>query len=322
MTNNDRRTVLHYSVGVGSHELVTFCYDMGTDIHHTTTNGLNCLHIAANSGHVNLCKVLIDRYKFNIHITDKNGWTVLHHSVQSGSYELIRYSADMGEDIYLTTKFGENCPHIAACHGHLDLCKILIEIDKFDMQVTDKTGCTAFHYSSKIGSYELFKCFADNTTDIHLVNYDGLNCLHVAARLGYFNLCRALIENHNFDVHVTDCEGLTALHFSVKSGGYELFKLFVENGIDVCLKTDDGKNCLHIAAEFGHLSLCKILIDKHILDVNITDSIGWEALHFSAKRGSYEFIKIFVDKGTDINLLTRDEINCLQIAAAFGHFNP
>ena len=274
MTNNDGRTVLHYSVGVGSHELVTFCYDMGIEIHHSTTNGLNCLHIAANSGHVNLCKVLIDRYKFNIHITDKNGWTVLHHSVHSGSYELIRYSADMGEDIYFTNKGGENCPHIAARHGHLDLCKILIEIYKFDVEVTDKTGCTAFHYSAKIGGYELFKCFADNTTDIHLVNNDGLNCLHVAARLGYFNLCGALIENHNFHVHVTDGEGLAALHFSVKSGSYELVELFVENGIDVRLKTDDGKNCLHIAAEFGHLSLCQTLIDNHNFDVNLTANLG------------------------------------------------
>ena len=274
MTNNDGRTVLHYSVGVGSHELVTFCYDMGIEIHHSTTNGLNCLHIAVNSGHVNLCKVLIDRYKFNIHITDKNGWTTLHHSAHSGSYELIRYSADMGEDIYFTTKGGENCPHIAARHGHLDLCKILIEIYKFDVEVTDKTGCTAFHYSAKIGGYELFKCFADNTTDIHLVNNDGLNCLHVAARLGYFNLCGALIENHNFDVHVTDGEGLAALHFSVKSGSYELVELFVENGIDVRLKTDDGKNCLHIAAEFGHLSLCQTLIDNHNFDVNLTANLG------------------------------------------------
>ena len=274
MTNNDGRTVLHYSVGVGSHELVTFCYDMGIEIHHSTTNGLNCLHIAANSGHVNLCKVLIDIYKFNIHITDKNGWTTLHHSAHSGSYELIRYSADMGEDIYFTTKGGENCPHIAARHEHLDLCKILIEIYKFDVEVTDKTGCTAFHYSAKIGGYELFKCFADNTTDIHLVNNDGLNCLHVAARLGYFNLCGALIENHNFHVHVTDGEGLAALHFSVKSGSYELVELFVENGIDVRLKTDDGKNCLHIAAEFGHLSLCQTLIDNHNFDVNLTANLG------------------------------------------------
>ena len=91
--------------------------------------------------------------------------------------------------------------------------------------------------------------------------------------------------------------------------------------MDVCLKTDDGKNRLNIPAEFGHLSFCKTLIDKHILDVNITESIGWTALHFSAKTDSYELIRIFVDKGTDINLSIRDEINCLQIAAMFGHFN-
>ena len=57
-------------------------------------------------------------------------------------------------------------------------------------------------------------------------------------------------------------------------------------GSDINLKTNDGKNFLHIAALHGHLNLCRKLTDEYKYDVHITDNKGWAALHFSAKNGS------------------------------------
>ena len=61
-----------------------------------------------------------------------------------------------------------------------------------------------------------------------------------------------LINEHNFDAHQPDNDGLTALHYSAKSGRYDLIKFFIDKETDIYLKTENGLNCLHIAADSGH----------------------------------------------------------------------
>ena len=320
-TNNSGWTALHFCVRNGSYELLTYFADMGTDIQLKTNDGRNCLHIAALNGHLNLCKRLVDKHKFDVLGTSNIGWTALHFSARNGSYELLTYFADMGTDIQLKTNDGWNCLHIAALNGHLNLSKRLIDKHKFDGLVTCNSGWTALHFSAGNGSYELLTYFTDIGTDIQLKTNDGLNCLYLAALNGHLNLCKRLTDKHNFDVLATNNSGWTALHFSARNGSYELLTYFADMGTDIQLKTNDGWNCLHIAAVYGHLNLCKKLVDKHNFDVLVTCKSGWTALHFSARNGSYEPLTYFADMGTDIQLKTNDGWNCLHIAAVYGHLN-
>ena len=203
---------------------------------------VNRLHIAALAGDLNICKPLIDKHNFDLNLTHKCGWTALHLSAQSGNYELVTYFADMGTDIQLRTNDGVNCLHVAAEQGHLNLCKVLIEKHRFDLNVADNYGWTTLHRSSKNGSYELLTYFAYMGCDIHLKTNDGKNCLHIAALKGHLNLCKVLIKNDKFDVNLADKRGLTALHLSTKSGNYELFTHFADMVTDIHLKTNDGNN--------------------------------------------------------------------------------
>ena len=92
-------------------------------------------------------------------------------------------------------------------------------------------------------------------------------------------------------------------------------------GEDLNFKAFNGMNCLHIAALYGHLSLCKALVDKHNFDVNIPNNDGWTALHFSARNGSYDLVEFFTVYGVDINVQTNDGKHCLHVAALYGNLN-
>ena len=252
MANDDGWTALHYSARNGSYESVTLIAAMGIDINLETKNGRNCLHIAALYGHLNLCKTLIDKSNFNVQMTDRDGYTALHYSARKGCYDSIKFFTDIGTDIKLKTNNGMNCLHIAAHHDHLNLCKILINKNYFDGQISANDGCTALHYFAINGRYELIKFLADMGADINLKNNLGLNCLHIAALYGHLNLSKELINKHNTDVKIGDLGGSTALHYSAKNGSYELINLFADMGTDINLKTKNGLNCLHIAADSGH----------------------------------------------------------------------
>ena len=312
---------LHYSARYGSYDLLTYFADMGADIYLKSNNGLNCLHIAALCGHLNLCKILKDKHNFDVHMITKKGSTALHYSARYGSYDLFTYFADMGADIYLKDNDGTNCLHFAAMYGHLNLCKILKDKHNFDVHIADNDGWTALHFSARYGSYDLLTYFADMGADIYLKSNNGLNCLHIAALCGHLNLCKILKDKHNFDVHMITKKGSTALHYSARYGSYDLFTYFADMGADIYLKDNDGMNCLHFAAMYGHLNLCKILKNKHKFDVHIADNDGQTALHYSARYGSYDLFTYFADMGADIYLKDNDGMNCLHIAAVYGHLN-
>ena len=321
MIHNGGWTALHFSVQNGSHELVKFFTDQGADIHRKTNNGVTCLHIAAAHGHLNLCKTLKNKYEFNLHVTDDYGWKALHRSALSGSYDLVKFFADNGTDIYLKTREGMNCLHIAAAKAHLNLCKALMKIHNFKGDMADNYGWTALHRSALNGSYDLVKLFAENGTDIYLKTREGMNCLHFAASRAHLNLCKALMKKHNFKGDTADNYGWTALHRSAQNSNYDVVKFFADNGTDIFLKMEEGNDCLHIAALNGHLKLCEKLVAEHKFDVNMVDNFGWTALHHSARNGSYELIEFFIKMGADIHLKTNDGQNCFHIAARFEHLN-
>ena len=150
-------------------------------------------------------------------------------------------------------------------------------------------------------------------SNLLLKTNDGKNCLHIAALYGQMNLCKRLKDEHDFDVCVADNDGWTALHYSTRSGTYSLITYFVDMGTDIYLKTNYGKNCLHIAALYGHLNLCKALENRYNFDIHAADNDGWTAVHFSVRNGSYQLVKYFTNMETDINLQANDKENSLLI---------
>ena len=291
MSDNNGSRALHHSAGSGVFELVHFFVDKKTDIYLKNKFGHDCLHIAVFYGHLNLCKKLIERFNFDKDMTDNDGWTALHHSAASGVYDLVKFFVDKGADIHLKNKLGRNCLHAVALYGTLNLCQALIDVHGFDKNCADKMGWIALHCSAQSGSYELVKYFVDKGADIHQKTKNGDNCLHIAARSGHMYLCQTLVDDHGFDENCAGNMGWTALLNSAPSGSYELVKYFVDKGIDIHQKTNNGENCLHIAAYNGHLNLCQTLIDDHDFDKNIVNNNGWTALHTSAQSGSYELVK-------------------------------
>ena len=319
MPDNEGWTALNFSVRNGSYELVAFPHDLGIDVHLKTKNGLNCLHIAALSGHINLCNTLIRRHNFDIQMPDNVGWKALHFAARNGSVNLFEYLYGMETNANLKSNNGMNYLHIAARYRNLNLCKTLLVKHNFDVQRANNDGWTALHFSAKSGSHKSVAYFHGMGININLKTEIKWNCLHIAALFGHLNLCNTLIRQHNFDVHMPDNLGRTALHFTAINGSVKLVTHFLGLVDNIYIKTKSGQNCLHIVAFYENLKLCSTLISKQNFNVHMLDNYGWTALHFSAGNGSYELILYFYRMGADIKLNTNCGMNCLHIAAQYGH---
>ena len=87
---------------------------MGGNIHLKTNGGLNCLYIAATIGDICLCKPFVNKHKFDKHMVDDYKCIALHYSAETGNYELFKFFADIGSDIYLNSGRGSDCLHFVA----------------------------------------------------------------------------------------------------------------------------------------------------------------------------------------------------------------
>ena len=95
--------------------------------------------------------------------------------------------------------------------------------------------------------------------DLNRTLDNGLSLLTVAARNGYTQLVRSLVEN-GVNVHQVDQDDWTALMNASQTGHLEIVKILVECGSDVNQKDEDDWTSLVTASCNGHIDIVTFLL--------------------------------------------------------------
>ena len=313
--------MLHCAAKSGDLELFQYFIEKGSDIFSKTKNNQSCLHLAAYDGHLKVCRTLLQNYNFDIHEKDDNEMTVLHCAAASGDLELFQYFIQNGSNVFSKKKDDMNSLHLAAYNGHLKMCMTLLQIYSFDIHKRDDNGWTALHCTAKSGELEIFQYLVEKGSKLHSETKDHTNCLHIAAWNGHLNLCRALLHNYSFDIHSKNDKGYNALLCAAEIGDLELFQYFIENGSCISSKTKDNRHWLHIAASKGRFHLIKSILKYYVFEIEMKCDKGWTILHYSAQSGDLELFEYLLEKGSLIYEKTKNNCNCLHIAASNGCLN-
>ena len=146
--------------------------------------------------------------------------------------------------------------HRAAEKGQLQLCKMILDISKrIKKNPQDKYGLTPLHLAAQNGNFPIYQLIVKKLPDV----YDSKNpsdlCgttpLHLAAKNGHLFLCTTIIQT-------TWCKD----RCRDRSERY-IGKTIVPTSV-WCYdpRNKDGDTPLLMAAENGHLSVCKLFIDR------------------------------------------------------------
>ncbi|XP_068250123.1 putative ankyrin repeat protein RF_0381 [Palaemon carinicauda] len=127
------------------------------------------------------------------------------------------------------------------------------------------------------------------------VNFSGGNPLWNAARGGYIEIVKYLIESGaNPDGDESFKGGIVAV--AAEHNHLDILDILIASGASVT-PGEYGRNVLFRAAENGHLEAVRKLIQAGA-DVNYGD--GFSLLN-AAKNGHLEVVKTFIDAGADVN---------------------
>jgi serine/threonine-protein phosphatase 6 regulatory ankyrin repeat subunit B len=102
--------------------------------------------IAANDGHLDICRLLIDKGA-HLEAKDINGWTPLILASWEGHIEIARLLCDRGADFEASDSRGKRPLHFAAMYGDISVVKELIEVRNVEINARDDIGWTALSYA-------------------------------------------------------------------------------------------------------------------------------------------------------------------------------
>jgi ankyrin repeat protein len=255
------RTVLHIACQKGYSDFVEVLLDKGAGPLQETFCGLQPLHLAAMSGSVETCKILLRHIPpADIRNVDKFGRRPIDYALANRHpkvVHLLHPASDLSPHVYPTNK----TPLLIDAVRQNDLPRVQLLIPGFaDPNMVFKVSISETRASSPLfealyrnrisGNFVIADFLLLNGAAIDAVLYDnGKTALHILSTR-CFPLCVYFLLNKGADMSIRDDEGRTALMYASKHNQILTPFLRMHPGLDLLELTDIwGRSAIDYARE-------------------------------------------------------------------------
>ncbi|XP_051172811.1 putative ankyrin repeat protein RF_0381 [Leptopilina boulardi] len=220
-----------------------------------------------------------------IHSTFQDNRSLLHVAAESNHPGLIKVLLEHGADINAKTFSGETALHLAAAAGNVEVAKKLI-YSGLAVDCIDNNGSIPLHYAIRNNRRSIILLLTNLPKSlINRLNSSSLNptLLHYAVIKNdeeFFNLA---LKNSSVDLNAKTKDGETPLHFAIIYNRLKLIYELVKRGADVNAQSTNGETPLHFAAALGQAHSVEFLLRK-AADVNSFTTSGSTPLHYALDR--------------------------------------
>eukprot|EP01103_Thecamoeba_quadrilineata_P012794 TRINITY_DN3389_c0_g1_i1.p1 TRINITY_DN3389_c0_g1~~TRINITY_DN3389_c0_g1_i1.p1 ORF type:complete len:477 (-),score=81.75 TRINITY_DN3389_c0_g1_i1:155-1585(-) len=218
----------------GHHSTQKMPSNVTIDDHHPPNSQLNelnqnLLHIAAQEGHIEIIKYLIEKFTFSVDSVDAHGNTPLHLACQKGHIEAVSR---------LLKSYQAN-PLIKNQENELPL-HLFLRLKESDSAIYDEVSSLLIKSTS---------------SSLNSKNSRGETPLMIACSYGAEKAVINLLESHV----LTDCQtlatGETAIHLAVRGGYRRIVGLLFNQGADVTIRSHNNGTPKELAEKLGQLTI-------------------------------------------------------------------
>uniref|UniRef100_I3JNL0 Euchromatic histone-lysine N-methyltransferase 1a n=1 Tax=Oreochromis niloticus TaxID=8128 RepID=I3JNL0_ORENI len=142
----------------------------------------------------------------------------------------------------------------------------------------------------------------------------GFTCLHLAAKLGHYNIIHHLLSKASKYINCQDDGGWTPITWAIEYKHKELVHLLLAKGADVNIRDKEENVCLHWAALSGCDDIAQALLEARC-DLNAVNVHGDTPLHVAARENHLECVMLFLSRGADVSQRNRDGETALDCCA-------
>ncbi|XP_019856650.1 PREDICTED: ankyrin-3-like [Amphimedon queenslandica] len=289
-------SVVEYIVSIQGNEAL-FVNDNNDD------KGWNVIHFSSLKGHNHFIKHITSQYPQYIsllHSTDNEGQVPLHLACESGNIQVVTFLInDMKCDVNAKMRRDQGCVTFACFSGNLDLVQLLIQQYKLEPLATDKYGFTGLHAVAQTEHTHILELYSQEYS-VDITNHTSNNkytLAHSAAYKGKLHCLQELINKYRCDINATTTDtGSTVLHKACE-GGHVPVVLYLTSlpQCNVAAKTSNGSTVLHITCEYSDsLPILKHLVENHQLDLCVVNDEGMVPIHLACSNGILNLIQYLI----------------------------
>lgn len=143
------------------------------------------------------------------------------------------------------------------------------------------------------------------------------NGLHDAARQGSSDRTEALLSSGSIDINQQDQKGRTPLICAAENGHSSVTRILLNKGSDVSITAHEGFTALHISSQSGHLAVTEMLV-KAGAEVQARTVNGFRPLYLAAFYGHSEVMRALLDAGANPDSRLPNGESPLYTAASRG----
>ncbi|XP_065345586.1 uncharacterized protein LOC135943106 [Cloeon dipterum] len=294
--------------GSWSRNQLDFFLMLQGDARKRDSTGKTSLHCAAEYGHLDLVRELVESGA-EIGATDENGWNAVHFScyctAEISVFDIIKYLHGQNSSLAKArTNDGRTALHIlmGMCQGDkIDKVQFLVEVG-VDVKALDERGETALRIAIDRNLTSCVRYLMTKDIDLS-ITVRGLSCLHYAAQEDDLDALRKWVEAGG-DLNVKDeSDDSTALHWASKLGHLRFVQELLAHGADLEAVKDNGETALMLACSSFHSNVETIdfLLTKNA-DANVKDIKGMTALIHTSREGNLEALQKLLQHGADLTL--------------------
>ncbi|XP_047530472.1 serine/threonine-protein phosphatase 6 regulatory ankyrin repeat subunit B [Vanessa atalanta] len=331
------RTALHLAAMNGFAHLVKFLIrDHNAMIDVLTLKKQTPLHLAAASGQIEVCKLLLE-LGANIDATDELGQKPIHAAAQNNYSEVVQLFLQQHPNLVMaTTKDGNTCAHIAAIQGSV---KVIEELMKFDrtgvISARNKLNdSTPLQLAAEGGHADVVRVLVRAGASCSEENRSGLTAVHLAAEHGHTNVLDVMRSTNTLRISSKKL-GLTPLHIAAYYGQAETVRELLSHvpgtvksepptGVSLVpiLGAESGLTPLHLAAYNGNENVVRLLLNSAGVQVDAaTNENGYNPLHLACFGGHMSIVGLLLSRSAELLQSTdRHGKTGLHIASTHGHY--
>ncbi|CAN6698927.1 unnamed protein product [Malus baccata var. baccata] len=187
--------------------------------------------------------------------------------------EILKSTNTVDALLWQQNESGDTALHIAARYGRAGIVRALLLATKTYYQGDLEQGCAISSEDAALQEQKL----------IRKTNNKKDTALHEAVRFNYFGCKNPTYEGPN---------GRTALYAAIICNDEVMTRALLKSDRTLAKAADEqGGIPLHMAADFGYLSMVKQLLECDKSTAYVADNDGRTALHFAASKGHLDIMK-------------------------------
>ncbi|CAF3630197.1 unnamed protein product [Rotaria socialis] len=288
LLDHESRSVIHWIAVCGHLHLFDILLKYKAPVHTPDIHGAFPIHYASqlrgtsvgtdsaihSDKGLAILQKLID-CKVDINGTDEQQRTPLMWAASAGAVDELRLLYKYGADQLHVDKNSLSALHCAACGGHADCIRMLIEYYRCPVEGVDINGWTPLFYSITNNHPSICQLLLDLAANPNHKDQRGRTPSHCAVAEGNLD-CLTILMKSSANIWLKNKRGDYPIHEAIntistnKSRNQttkteQIFAciryIFQLNPNKINIQNDDRRTPLHLAASLGEIEICESLIE-------------------------------------------------------------